>query len=236
MCLATAHALDESERSSDAASRAAAANRAALLTPIAKAFATDCAVEVASLGVQVHGGSGFIEGTGAAQHYRDARILPIYEGTNGVQAIDLVTRKLPLDGGKVVAAYLSELDDGAAEIAASNLPGLSAVGANLAEANAALRQATEWLAQHLATQPDATLAGATPYLRLFGIAAGGIMLGTSALKSARGGADAPADRRRLAIAKFFAASLSPGARGLATVVVDGAKNLPAAGPEWDGLE
>ena len=80
--------------------------RASLLTPVAKAFSTDIGIEVASLGVQVHGGMGYIEETGAAQHFRDARIAAIYEGTNGIQAIDLVTRKVPLDGGNTVAAYI----------------------------------------------------------------------------------------------------------------------------------
>src|SRR6202043_456068 len=102
-------ALDRSERSKDAAARKAAHERASLLTPVAKAFSTDIGVEVTSLGVQVHGGMGFIEETGAAQFYRDARITPIYEGTNGIQAIDLVTRKLPLSGGSVVRVYLDAL-------------------------------------------------------------------------------------------------------------------------------
>src|SRR5580700_781597 len=99
ICYATAIALDRGERSTDEAARKAAEQRASLLTPVAKAFSTDIGNEVASLGVQVHGGMGFIEETGAAQHFRDARIAAIYEGTNGIQAIDLVTRKLPLAGG-----------------------------------------------------------------------------------------------------------------------------------------
>ena len=99
ICYATAMALDRAERSTDAAARKAAHDRLSLLTPVAKAFSTDIANEVTSLGVQVHGGMGFIEETGAAQFFRDARIAAIYEGTNGIQAIDLVTRKLPLSGG-----------------------------------------------------------------------------------------------------------------------------------------
>ena len=94
-------------RGKDDAARKAAHERASLLTPVAKAFSTDIGIEVASLGVQVHGGMGFIEETGAAQHYRDARIAPIYEGTNGIQAIDLVTRKLPLDGRRGGARPIS---------------------------------------------------------------------------------------------------------------------------------
>src|SRR5205085_2693289 len=109
LCYATAVALDRGERSTDERARAAAQERASLLTPVAKAFATDIGTEVASLGVQVHGGMGYIEETGAAQHYRDARIAPIYEGTNGIQAIDLVTRKLPLSGGATVKAYIGEI-------------------------------------------------------------------------------------------------------------------------------
>jgi acyl-CoA dehydrogenase len=109
ICLVTAREIDMSRHAKDPAARAAAGNKAALLTPIAKAFSTDIGCEVASMGVQIHGGMGFVEETGAAQHYRDARILPIYEGTNGIQAIDLVMRKLPLEGGKVMDAYIGEL-------------------------------------------------------------------------------------------------------------------------------
>src|SRR5688572_12075870 len=116
ICLVTARETDISRRAKDAAERAAAANRVALLTPVAKAFSTDIGCEVASIGVQVHGGMGFIEETGAAQTYRDARILPIYEGTNGIQALDLVTRKLPLEGGKVAAAYIGELQKTVEEV------------------------------------------------------------------------------------------------------------------------
>ena len=100
VCYATAVALDRAHRAADPAARKAGEERAALLTPVAKAFSTDIGSEVASLGIQVHGGMGFIEETGAAQHYRDARIAQIYEGTNGIQAIDLVTRKVPMAGGR----------------------------------------------------------------------------------------------------------------------------------------
>jgi acyl-CoA dehydrogenase len=109
ICYATAVALDRSHLGKDPAAAKIAQDRAALLTPIAKAFSTDIGIEVASLGVQVHGGMGFIEETGAAQHYRDARIAAIYEGTNGIQAIDLVTRKITLNGGATVNAFIAEL-------------------------------------------------------------------------------------------------------------------------------
>src|SRR5437016_1169977 len=122
LCYATAVALDRSERARDERARAAAHERGSLLTPIAKAFATDVGNEVASLGVQVHGGMGYIEETGAAQHYRDARITAIYEGTNGIQAIDLVTRKLAANGGASVFALLDELGGIVKQVEASNDP------------------------------------------------------------------------------------------------------------------
>ena len=122
---ACAHAIDMA-RVSEGEDSAHWQDRANLLTPIAKAFSTDIGVEVASLGVQVHGGMGFIEETGAAALYRDARIAPIYEGTNGIQAIDLVMRKLPLGGGEHVFGYIGELDEIANAVAASNLRRLRA--------------------------------------------------------------------------------------------------------------
>ena len=155
ICLVTARETDVSRRAKDPAQRAAAAHRVALLTPIAKAFSTDIGCEVASIGVQVHGGMGFIEETGAAQIYRDARILPIYEGTNGIQAIDLVARKLPLEGGKVVAGYIGELQKTVEEVRASNRPEFGRMGERLAEAVAALAEATRWMGASLQRNPDA---------------------------------------------------------------------------------
>ena len=116
---------------------------------------------------------GFIEETGAAQHYRDARILPIYEGTNGIQAIDLATRKLPLEGGAVVTAYIGELKKTAEEVRASNRPEFGRMGERLAAAVDALAEASRWMGGALQKSPEAALAGAQPYLRLFGLAAGG---------------------------------------------------------------
>ena len=142
ICYATAAAIDRSHRDKDDAARKAAHERASLLTPVAKAFSTDIGIEVASLGVQVHGGMGFIEETGAAQHYRDARIAPIYEGTNGIQAIDLVTRKLPLSGGAVVEAYIDELRETVVAVAGRQRPGVRRTGARLGEAVESLDRAT----------------------------------------------------------------------------------------------
>src|SRR5262249_49585499 len=132
ICYATAGAIDGSHRKDDGAK--AADGRAALLTPVAKAFSTDIGIEVASMGIQVHGGMGFIEETGAAQHLRDARIASIYEGTNGIQSIDLATRKVPMAGGAVVRAYLDELRATVKAVQAANDPAFGETGACLAEA------------------------------------------------------------------------------------------------------
>src|SRR5712671_1797018 len=145
ICYATGVAIDRSHRDTNDTTRTAASERAALLTPIAKAFSTDVGCEVASLGIQVHGGMGFIEETGAAQHYRDARIAAIYEGTNGIQAIDLVTRKLPLAGGAAVKSYVDELKRTAATVNAANDPHFGTTGARLTDAISSLERATAFL-------------------------------------------------------------------------------------------
>jgi hypothetical protein len=171
---------------------------------------------------------GYVEETGAAQHYRDARIAQIYEGTNGIQAIDLVTRKIPLSGGAAVGGYLDELRASVAAVNAANDPAFGAAGARLGEAVEDLARATAWLLSKLDGEPDAALAGATPYLRLFGVAAGGCMLADEALAALRladGGADAPA---RVALARFFAENVATAAGGLATSVTDGAASIIAA--------
>jgi acyl-CoA dehydrogenase len=230
ICYATAVALDRSHLAKDAEARAAGQARASLLTPVAKAFSTDIGVEVASLGVQVHGGMGFIEETGAAQHYRDARIAAIYEGTNGIQAIDLVTRKLPLEGGAVVQAYLSELSEIIERVRAANDPALGATADRLAEALASLERATQWLLARLKSEPNAALAGATPYLRLFGVTAGGCMLAQEALAAQRlaNGADTAS---RVATARFFAENIVVQAEGLERTITEGADTVVAAFPD-----
>ena len=232
ICLATAVALDRSHLAADAAARKAAHERAALLTPVAKAFSTDIGSEVASLGIQVHGGMGFIEETGAAQHYRDARIAQIYEGTNGIQAIDLITRKVPLSGGAAVRAYLDDLRRTVDAVMAANDPAFGATAERLAEATDSLAHATEWVLAALATRPDAALAGATTYLRLFASTAGGCMLAAEALAAARQGDDNSghngADKSgRIAIARFFAENLAAQAPALARIVTESAESVLA---------
>ena len=230
ICLVTAGELDIAHRAKDQGQRKAAADRAALLTPIAKAFSTDVGCEVASLGVQIHGGMGFIEETGAAQHYRDARILPIYEGTNGIQAIDLVTRKLPLQGGKVLEVYLGELKQTVEEVRASNRPEFGRMGERLGAAVDALAEASSWLGGALAKNSDAALAGAQPYLRLFGLAAGGVYLARGALAVIRDGSGNDA-ATRIALARYFAENLAVAAPGLKDAIITGGDSTLILEPE-----
>ncbi|MGE0764881.1 MAG: acyl-CoA dehydrogenase [Hyphomicrobiaceae bacterium] len=225
ICLVTAAELDKAHAEKDEGSRRAALDRAALLTPVAKAFSTDIGVEVASIGVQVHGGMGFIEETGAAQHYRDARILPIYEGTNGIQAIDLLMRKLPLEGGKAVESYIAELSTTAEEVRASNRPEFGLMGERLMQAVGALAEASRWMGGALQQNPEAALAGAQPYLRLFGLAAGGVYLARGALAIVRDGTTAGPGggvNPRIALARYFAENHAVVAAALKDTIVTGA--------------
>ena len=221
-----AHAIDQ-QHAADDANAAHWGARAALLTPIAKAFSTDIGVEVASIGVQVHGGMGFIEETGAAQLMRDARIAPIYEGTNGIQAIDLATRKLPLNDGAVIADYIAELADIVAEVQASNDPKINASADGLASALDDLQAATDHLLDNLRQgQKQVALAGATPYLRLIGLTAGCVYLAKSALTSS------DLDRGdRAALAHFMALNLLKETSGLRAGIEQGADSLLQAGSQ-----
>jgi alkylation response protein AidB-like acyl-CoA dehydrogenase len=195
--------------------------RANLLTPVAKAFSTDVGVEVASRGVQVHGGMGFIEETGAAALLRDARIAPIYEGTNGIQAIDLVVRKLPQSDGAHVRAYIGELRAAVAALRTSNLDGLGRSAERLERAVADLEAATDaLLAMQVAGGAEAALAGATPYLRLFALVSGGAFLARGAVASGA--------RERIALCRFFAENLATETPALRETAVEGGAGLQAA--------
>jgi acyl-CoA dehydrogenase len=223
ICYATAVAIDRSQRGKSEAARKAGDQRASLLTPVAKAFSTDIGIEVTSLGVQVHGGMGFIEETGAAQHYRDARIAAIYEGTNGIQAIDLVTRKVPLEGGNVIRLYLGELRETVKAVQASNAPAFGETAARLGEAIDSLERVTQWLLAQKTS--DTTLAGAAPYLRLFGQAAGGCMLADQALAALRDNGDGGA---RITLTRFFAENIAVQAASLERSIIDGADSINSA--------
>ncbi|MBN8996724.1 MAG: acyl-CoA dehydrogenase [Rhizobiales bacterium] len=221
-----AFAFDMSRRA-DPSQRARWADRASLLTPLAKAFATDAANEVASLGVQVHGGMGYIEETGAAQHLRDARIFAIYEGTNGIQAVDLVLRRLKLDHGAAVARFIDELGEVAVAVRQSNRSDLGATGGMLEAAVDSLRRATAFIADAEASGRGAeTLAGATAYLRLFALTASGALL-------ARGALAAPEDRHG-SLARYFTETLVAESGALCSTVTGGAAAHRLAAAAWLG--
>jgi alkylation response protein AidB-like acyl-CoA dehydrogenase len=225
ICLITAEAIDRSQSEPDAARRQKASERAGLLTPLAKAFSTDIGNEVASLGVQVHGGTGYVEETGAAQLMRDVRIAAIYEGTNGIQAIDLVLRKLTLSGGEAMHDELAEMREIIVAVEAENTQAFGAMANRLAEAILSLDRATGFMRANLMKRPEDVLAGATPYLRLFGYARGGTALARGALAAHRllgGGATDPMLAGRIALARFFAEHIATGASGLERNILDGA--------------
>ena len=209
----TAAFLDRSERHPDPEERASAADRVALLTPLVKAWLTDLAQEIASTAVLVHGGAGYIEETGAAQHLRDARILAIYEGTNGIQAMDLVGRKLDLAGGALPWRLIAELR--------ADLPTLpAALTPPLAEAIDVLERTTRHLQ---ASEPDDRAAGAAAYLRLFATALGGFLLARGAqAATSEGGSDWPG------LARFFVQALLPPALALEPQILAGAGPLDPA--------
>ena len=218
-----AHATDMAHRAADAGKHWQ--ERAALLTPVAKSFATDIGVDVASLGIQVHGGMGFIEETGAARYLRDARIAPIYEGTNGIQAIDLVTRKLTLSDGGEVKSLIAELREIAGRVGASNAENFGATENRLNAAITDLQEATDWLLAQLAAGNAAdALAGATPYQRLFGMTLTGCYLAKGALADAEDGKAAD----RIALCRFAAENLLAETTALKDSVVNGASSLAAA--------
>jgi alkylation response protein AidB-like acyl-CoA dehydrogenase len=221
---ATARAIDLSHHGESEEERAHQNALAGLLTPVAKAFGTDVGCDVASIGVQVHGGMGYIEETGAAQHYRDARITPIYEGTNGIQAIDLATRKIPMKGGELVHGYIGELKQIAEDVLASNNPAFGRMGYRLSEAVEDLEEATDWMLRTLPDDADQVLSGATPYLKLFGLVAGGANLAAGALTRAQSSAGDGPDGK-VALARYFAENHLPETKGLSQVVRSGAESL-----------
>jgi acyl-CoA dehydrogenase len=173
----------------------------------------------------VHGGMGYIEETGAAQHLRDARIAAIYEGTNGVQAIDLVTRKLPLSGGAPMREAVERMRDTVHRVGATNSPGFGHTASRLRDALASLERATLWLGQ---AAPADALAGATPFLKLFGLALGGTALAEKAMAAQASLDEAGEDAghaARVVTARFFAEHLATEAPALERAITEGAGSV-----------
>ncbi|HVR68413.1 MAG TPA: acyl-CoA dehydrogenase [Verrucomicrobiae bacterium] len=217
----TAAAIDRAKHLPDSGDRAQWLGEAELLTPVAKAWCTDTACQITSLAVQVHGGLGYIEQTGVAQLYRDARIAPIYEGTNGIQANDLVGRKLMRDGGASARAFFAQVR--AVADAASGGGSLPQIGSALGQGLEALEQATHWLIDTWPTDKRLALSGASPYLQLFGLVTGAFLLArqAEAAQARRNGADRAFLDGKVTAARFFCDNLLPAAAGLATAVTAG---------------
>lgn len=215
ICYSCAYALDMAKADSDKA--VFWANRASLLTPLAKAFSTDSGVDVASMGIQVHGGMGFIEETGAAQLLRDARILPIYEGTNGIQAIDLVMRKLPMENGQHIHGFLNELRLIAEQAMASNV--LAHIAPQLYQALDIAEEATRFLQVSLSKGDNqSALSGATPYQRLLSLTVGSVYLAKAGLN----------DKHAAALAAYFAENILNETASLKQTVLNGSASLSHA--------
>jgi len=223
---ANAAAIDRSLHAADPGERAAATEVAALLTPLSKGWGTDMGVELTGIAVQIHGGMGFVEETGVAQHWRDSRITTIYEGTNGIQAIDLVGRKLTMRGGAVVKEHLTEAGELAGRLVAASE--LSLAGGRLLSSVETAERCTDWLLARGADQP-ALLAGATPYLRVLAtVVAGGLMArsGLAALEDLEAGRGDPDFLHAKVLAtRFFCEQIVPQVDGLEAAVCGGGDAL-----------
>jgi 3-(methylthio)propanoyl-CoA dehydrogenase len=221
----TAAAMDNARRNPDAEARKGHQAFVDLMIPIVKGCSTELGQEISSLGLQVHGGMGFIEETGAAQHFRDARITTIYEGTTGIQANDLVGRKTARDGGAMARKVTGEIAAVAAQLGAESDASLKSIGTRLAEAVTALDAAVDWMVPAFGAQPRVAHAGAVPYLRLWGVVVGGWQMGRAALIAARnlkdGKGSAPFMKTKIATARYYAECLLPQAAGYTRAIVEG---------------
>ena len=228
----TAATMDIAAGYPDATTRTRLQARAELLIPVVKGWSTENAVEIASLGVQVHGGMGFVEETGAAQHLRDARILTIYEGTTGIQANDLIGRKIARDKGEAARAAIADMRETVAALTAVDEADFTAMRDALREGVEQLARAVEWTVTTYPAQPSIALAGAVPLLKLFGTVAGGWQMGRAAL-AARAALEKGdnADRdfltAKIGTARFYADHVLSQAHGLAHAVMHGAAGVLA---------
>ena len=197
-----------------------------LLIPVVKGWSTENAIDIASLGVQVHGGMGFIEETGAAQHLRDARITTIYEGTTGIQAADLIGRKIARDGGQAIGVLLEPIREVEAELAREDGAALVAIASGLRSGVQALERAVEFIVATYGSEPRRTAVGAVPFLELFGNVAGGWQMARAALVAQRqlaaGEGDAAFYRAKIVTARFYADHVLSRSDGLAYAVCEGA--------------
>ena len=225
----TASCLDIADRSTDVAEQRMHQSLVDLMIPIVKGWSTEAGIEVTSLGVQIHGGMGFIEETGAAQYYRDSRISAIYEGTTGIQANDLVGRKVGREGGQTMFALLMEMEALLPKLAASGDTNLVAYAKALKAGLSELKRATEWIVTVWPTNQGAVMAGAVHYLKLAGTVCGGWMMGRAALVAsqqlAAGGGDTDFLKAKIFTTRFYGDHIITLATGFADAIITGAESV-----------
>ena len=230
MAATAAAAYDASHHHADAQVREANAAFYEFMVPLVKGYSTEMSLEVTSLGVQVHGGMGFIEETGAAQYYRDAKILTIYEGTTAIQANDLVGRKTARDGGQTALAIAGQIEKTEAELAASGTPEALAVARQLAAARQAFVEAVHFISGQAKAEPNTVYAGSVPYLMLAGNLVAGWQMGRALLVAEQllhKGQDEAFMRAKIATARFYAEHILVKAAGLRDAIVHGAGSVMA---------
>lgn len=234
ICYYTNTALDISRHHDDEQIRLKNHARMDLLTPVVKAWCTDLGVDIASLGVQIHGGMGFIEETGAAQHLRDARIAPIYEGTNGIQAIDLLGRKLLKDEGEAILNLLEEMENIDQDLLDTNDADCIAMQKSLASGRIALKEATDWLLDPTNNDIDTKFAGATPFLHLVGTVVGGWLITRGALAAhsqLSNGGDQKFLEAKVITARFYSDHILPRTEALLPEITHGSSSVLALAEE-----
>jgi alkylation response protein AidB-like acyl-CoA dehydrogenase len=225
-----ASAYDTAHHHSDAEVRKVHQAFYEFMVPLVKGYSTEMSLEVTSLGVQVHGGMGFIEETGAAQYYRDAKILTIYEGTTAIQANDLVGRKTSRDGGQTAKGIAQQIEKTEAELAASGSAHALAVAARLKAAREAFVQVVDFVAANTKANPNAVFSGSVPYLMLAGNVMAGWQMARSLLVAEQqiaAGTDVPFMQAKITTARFYADHLLTKAGGLRDSIVDGADSVTA---------
>ena len=230
-----AGAMDAAHRHPDKATRQQNQAFAELMIPVVKGWSTETGIDVASLGVQIHGGMGFIEETGAAQHLRDARITTIYEGTTGIQANDLVGRKIAREGGVTIKGWLQMMTALDAKLAGSKNADIAVIRVTLAAGTKAVAECVDYIVATAGTDPKAAFSGAVPFLKLMGIVCGGWQMARSALvaekKLAEGGGDAAFYKTKITTARFYVDHVLVQAPGLAATMVSGSAGVMAVSEE-----
>jgi alkylation response protein AidB-like acyl-CoA dehydrogenase len=227
----TAAAFDVAHHHSDEATRKANQAFYEYMVPIVKGWSTEMSIDVTSTGVQVHGGMGFIEETGAAQYYRDARILPIYEGTTAIQANDLVGRKTARDGGATAKAILAQVRQTEADLASHDSGDLAVIRNQLAAGSRALEEVVAYTVNNFKSDIKGVFAGSVPYLKMAGVVLGGWQMARAALiaeqKLKAGEGDAGFHQAKIATARFFADHILSQAAGFRAAIVEGSKGVLA---------